>query len=69
MSGPARRHDAGDIPTRCPSGDSLNLAGIRGSPPPSRAEARWGLASRDGPAKRPALFESHSIYILLFDHI
>jgi hypothetical protein len=47
MSAPARRHDADDIPTRCPCGDFKNLAGIRGSSPPSGPEARWEF-SRSG---------------------
>jgi hypothetical protein len=41
MSAPARPHDAGEIPTGCPSGAFPTSSGISESPPPSGSEARW----------------------------
>jgi hypothetical protein len=40
MSAPARRHEAGDIPTRCPPATPPTSPGISGSPPLSGPEAR-----------------------------
>ena len=40
MSTPARRHDAGDVPTGCPPATPRTSPGISGSPPLSGADVR-----------------------------
>jgi len=59
MSAPARRHDAGDIPIRCPPATPPISPGISGSPPFSGLEARL--------KRRPS--EPDIVKLCLFEHI
>src|SRR5262249_44351220 len=58
MSAPARRHDAGDIPTGCPSDEPLDLARHPWITSSLGPRARWGHARRGGPATRPVPFDT-----------